>query len=114
MTDMCSDMACLLVLNQNQIGNISNRHYPRIIVSNKEFYTELEKMKKETSQMENFDLGLYMDGKIALGYVEDVEGLTLDEGELINLKCWAPSVIKWWKVAVGLLIVKIGSSIAKK
>lgn len=77
MTDACSDIACLLILNN---ANISNRHYPKIVVSDPKFYEELERMKKETSQLENFDLGIYMDGKIALGYAEDVEDLTLDEG----------------------------------
>ena len=114
MTDACSDVVCLLVLNPSNAGQISNRHYPRIIIRDPEFYTELDKMKKETKQVENFDLGLYMDGKIALGYVEDVEDITLDEGELLELTCWAPINITWWKVMLGLALFYAATVIQAK
>lgn len=69
MMDACSDVTCLVVLNPDKTDLISNRHYPRILITDPAFYAALDRMKKETNQVENFDLGLYMDGKIALGYV---------------------------------------------
>jgi hypothetical protein len=44
-------------------------------------------MKKETHKWGDYDVGLYRDGKIALGYFDDINSLMLDKGELINFPC---------------------------
>lgn len=101
MMDLCAEQTCLLVLNMSVLSQISNKHYPRIRVTDQKFYTKLEEMKKETNQLQNFDFGIYMDGKIALGYVQDIDELTMDEGELLNIEYSKNIVVKWWSLLGG-------------